>query len=370
MSVQYVVIGMFLLNAVILTVGIAALFINPFKENRQAVILPKLILIIGIITSAAFFVPAVLMFLNQMAVGLVVAFLLISLLLSGMIIGYLNCRITYNEESFTVKSFWGIVRTYPYEKVVFLYDKTQDVRLGTEGHAVRVDKDAIGREEFLLFIKKQYSQIHSGRKIPCMPPKESKVQLDVFRGHVEDSNAILLIAILMLVLPIVGPILLKIMSSPKSPEDLIYTSVSFERFSAQNGMLQLYTETDPEYYGIPDYMELVQDPETFLSLCEGGATFTVGYTIRRDNDHIPYYGLESVIGESGTVYLTMEDIHHYRWRDLWFFQTVFGVLALLDFACVFLLIYVGRHPEKFSDRFIGLFYKEGYVHRFSDSSKK
>lgn len=174
MSVQYVVIGMFLLNAVILTVGIAALFINSFKENRQAVILPKLILIIGIITSAAFFVPAVLMFLNQMAVGLVVAFLLISLLLSGMIIGYLNCRITYNEESFTVKSFWGIVRTYPYEKVVFLYDKTQDVRLGTEGHAVRVDKDAIGREEFLLFIKNSIAKFTVEERFPVCRQKKVK----------------------------------------------------------------------------------------------------------------------------------------------------------------------------------------------------
>lgn len=201
--------------------------------------------------------------------------------------------------------------------------------------------------------------IHKKRR-SSRPSRRSK--WDVFNGNVSNPGEFLFIYSLIGAMCVAIIILFVIQSAPKSPEDLLYAQVCFDRYEIDGEQLQLYSGNSEKYYEIPAYTQLLSDPEAFLRLCDGGASFRVGYEDYVKAD-VPYFGLESITGSDGTVYLTMEAVREYRWQDAQAFYLLFGGITLLWFLFVGLSIYVGRNPQKFSPRFIRLFFKNGYVRR-------
>lgn len=189
-----------------------------------------------------------------------------------------------------------------------------------------------------------------------------KSRWDVFNGNVSNPGEFLFIYSLIGAMCVAVIILFVIQSAPKSPEDFLYAQVCFNRYEIDGEQLRLYSGSSEKYYEIPAYTQLLSAPEAFLRLCDEGASFQVGYEDYAKAD-TPYFGLESITGSDGTVYLTMEAVREYRWKDAWAFYLLFGGITLLWFLVVGLSIYAGRHPQKFSPRFIRLFFKDGYVRR-------
>ena len=184
---------------------------------------------------------------------------------------------------------------------------------------------------------------------------------DVFDGHVSSPGEFLLIYVMIGAISIGAMIMLVVASTPKAIEDLTYKTLSFERYEVQDKNLRLYAETEP-YYIIPAYGELMTNPEVFTSAVANGATFVVGCEYYDEAD-TPHYGIESIVGTDGIVYLSMDDVHEYRWGEARIAIGVFGFLAVFWIAYVALSIYVGRHPNKFSRKTIRLFFRDGYCHR-------
>lgn len=217
---------------------------------------------------------------------------------------------------------------------------------------------AILRQEVILMPSKKrtkHRKTHSGR-----PSGRSK--WDIFNGNVSNPGEFLFIYSLIGAMCAAVIILFVIQSAPKSPEDLLHAQVCFDRYEMDGEQLLLYSDSSEKYYVIPAYTQLLSAPEAFLRLCDGGASFRVGYEdyVKADT---PYFGLESITGSDGTVYLTMEAVREYRLQDAWAFYLLFGGITLLWFLIVGLSIYVGRNPQKFSPRFIRLFFNDGYVRR-------
>lgn len=361
---KYLFGGLSTLITVFMVNGMIALLRKPTKTDSKTVILPKLFLIIGIICTGIFLVPAVIFCFKNTSIILIIAFFVFSLLGASLIIAYLNCRITYDDLCFISKNFWGFKRTFSYDQITGIAGREKNVKLFIGKCVVRIDEFAIGKREFLAFAKKQYRKLNDGNPIPSV-----KMKTDIFNGNVENPGEYIFGYSLIGLLCIGIIIFFAIFSMPKDEGDLKYTIVNFQRCEVQRESLHLYVENDSIYYEITSYTELLNDYKSIISQCESGATFEVGY-IFYDAEESPHYSVASVVEKGGAVHLTLEAYNEHRSKGVWDFYLLFGGIAVLWFAIVAISIYVGRHPERFSRRFVRLFFKEGYIKIYNDYSIK
>ncbi len=196
-------------------------------------------------------------------------------------------------------------------------------------------------------------------------PTSKKNRFDVFNGNVRNPGEFIFIYSLIGVMCIAMLIFFAVCSAPKSYEDLQYSNMRFTRYEIQDGLLLLYIDGSDKYYSIPAYQETMTNPEDFLCLCKSGAVFHAGYVDYPKADK-PHFGLESIRNMNGTVYLTMEAVHEYRWGDAPAFYAIFGGITIIWFIIVGISIYIGRHPEQFSRRTIRLFFKDGVIRRYKN----
>ncbi len=196
-------------------------------------------------------------------------------------------------------------------------------------------------------------------------PTSKKNRFDVFNGNVRNPGEFIFIYSLIGVMCIAMLIFFAVCSAPKSYEDLQYSNMRFTRYEIQDDLLLLYIDGSDKYYSIPAYQETMTNPEDFLCLCKSGAVFHAGYVDYPKADK-PHFGLESISNMNGTVYLTMEAVHEYRWGDAPAFYATFGGITIIWFIIVGISIYIGRHPEQFSRRTIRLFFKDGVIRRYKN----
>ena len=192
-----------------------------------------------------------------------------------------------------------------------------------------------------------------------------KSKFDIFNGNVNNPGEFVFIYSLIGVMCIATLIFFAICSAPKSGEDLQYANVQFTRYEIVDEHLHLFINGSDEYYSVPAYQETLTEPEAFLRLCESHAVLHIGYAGYPNADK-PHLGLESIMDMNGTVYLTMESIHEYRWGEAPAFYAVFGGITGIWFIIVIISVYIGRHPEQFSRRTIKLFFKDGAIRRYKN----
>lgn len=164
--------------------GVLAFLRRPREAKDQTVVWSKGMLVIGLLGCGLGLLLALWGFLDNGPPGVIALCLGASFLLGGdIILGYFNCRVAYREEDFTVRSFWGVKRTYTYDQITGIQGtaKSRTIRLHVGGKVVKLEDFAVGREQFLSFAKKQYRKGHNGEAIPVLPPKK-----DLFNGNVEN----------------------------------------------------------------------------------------------------------------------------------------------------------------------------------------
>lgn len=354
------------MNFIIMIVvnGFLALLDKPVKPNRQKVVLSKFLLILGIIASGTVLITTILMLFSGESVTMILMFNILSLLGYSLIIAYFNCRITYNETNFTAKNFWGVKRTYTYNDITGIDEKSKDVKVYMGKRIVKIDSFSVGKKEFLCHAKKQYRQLNNGKYIPIVAPKS-----DILKGNIERGGEHVFLGIMMILIPIGMLVFYAIESRPNTADDLEHTTLSFERYEIQNDTLLLYERGNPMYYSIPAYKILLPDADKFLELCDDGTTFDVGYVISKYADNTQYE-LESIVGKDKTVFLTTEAVHDYVFKDSWKFYMIFGGFLVLFIVFLVMSIYVGRNVEKFSPRFVKMFFKEEVVRPFTEKDRK
>lgn len=189
-----------------------------------------------------------------------------------------------------------------------------------------------------------------------------KSKFDIFNGNVNHPGEFIFIYLLIGIMCIATLISFAVCSAPKSSEDLQYANVQFTQYEISDNHLYLYENGSNRYYSVPAYQETLTNPQEFLHLCVSNTVFHVGYVDYSTTDS-PHLGLERIVDANGTVYLTMEAVHEYRWGDAPAFYAIFGGFTALWFLIVFISVYIGRHPEQFSRHTIQLFFKNGVIRR-------
>ncbi len=162
-----------------------------------------------------------------------------------LVISYANCRIEYDDEGFTHKNFFGIKQRYTYNQItgvkgihsadaaitissrsyrhphINLFSLSGDgkeicpVVIYAGKKRIRIDKTALGKEDFLLYVQKKYRQLHNGNNIPVIPIKKRK-EIDIFNGNIMHSNQFIAAFISMIVVSVILGIFLFFLATSSS----------------------------------------------------------------------------------------------------------------------------------------------------------
>ena len=329
---------------------------KPRKGEAGIVYLSPVLLWVGIVCTALFLIP-----------GLIVPlmtgswetwwFLCFAALGASLIVGYVNCRIWYNEDGFTVKYFLGFRRHFSYSEIESIQGWQRDVKLKVRGHTVRVDEVAVGKREFLDFARKKY-RIHSGGKAI---PKAEKSKWDPFNGHVDNPGEFVFLYLLLLVFLPGTMLVCWLVTEPTPMEEMTFVTGAVEQvWITEDDKTDLAVYASGRELEIWGYAHTLTDPEAFLKACEAGEVFTIGYrTVTNDAGDITAFCAEYIQDQNGQIWITPEAARNHRFREV---AVIFGVLEVIWLIFCGISIYVGRNPRKFSKRVVGWFFKDGYVH--------
>lgn len=348
MRIFFAVAALLLLLLALL--GVVALFKRADRDELGQVFLSKFLLVVGVPGTVLGVILILGLLAKENDVVAMSACLAVSLLGASMIIGYYNCRIWYDEKGFTAENFLGVKRRYAYEDIRYYTDGHGGAKLYMNKRTVQIDRYAVGGDRFLAYAKKQYKLRKSHDLSRRVPGKNG-----ASKSHLENAEELILLYILCLglfVFVFADLIQGDIQKINKDPEGLEGRTICVEYYETVEEFVRLYEEDTIGYYRISNYEELLPDPEAFLAACQNQGRFQVLVEPGEGNNGL-YYEVWSLRGEDGTEYYDFETYHKRDCAGLWIPYLIFGILAVLMLvAFPGLFIYVGRHPERFSKKFV------------------
>ena len=345
----------FLLIPVIVS-GVITVLRQPKKAKKGKVYLPALLAIIGIIGCTGFLIPTLITAFTEETPWISLGFLAFSLLGASLIVAVVNCRVSYDQDGFVAKNFWGIKRKYTYDQVTAIKEGMHEDYLYVGKRRIMIDEFAIGGAEFIGFVSKKYRATHGGRNLPVV----RKTKGDIFNGNVEDVFGFMFAYISVGVLCVVFLIFIiwSVYFQQYTAENTIMQQVTFNSYTVQKQNIVLDAGADLPYKvntGGRDF-----DADKIKALCDGKTAYTVYVKEITPDDSQDYYMIKAIMqGEEYELSFEQTNAQHVQEnRVLIIFPVAFAVLWGIY---VFLSIRVGRNPQKYSKRVIRLFFRDGYV---------
>ncbi len=336
--------------------GVLALISMPKKAEKGKVYCSKFFAVLGVICSILFLIPTLITaFLNE-SVWLTLIFFAFSLLSATLIIAFINCRITYDEDSFVVKNFFGIKRRYTYDQITAIRKEMRDVCFYIGKRKVNVDGFMVGGNEFVAFAKKRYRSLHQGRAIPDI----HKVKYDLFNGNVYNPGEFLFVLILGSLLGLASTVLAVWYTFfyTYSTDNTLQQQVIFEECTL-SGEEMILKSADEQIYKI----DLIDD-QSFISemesLSDGKTSVTVYSRAITPSDEEDYYWVRAIF--CGDEYLlSFDKVNEMHRQEYWPLVLIAAILAVGMASTVTGTIIVGRNPKKYGKKIVKLFFKDGYV---------
>ena len=162
-------------------VGMISFFSATDKNHeKNTVRMGVAFLIIGAICTVACTVPAIIMVLQK---NLSFAALLfgLSLLGASLVVAFFNCRLTYDEESFTYRNFFNKKTTIKYSEIIDA-EYEMDLIIMSDKKKISLQDHVVGQSEFLRIIKPYIDPIiEQKKKIAGPVPKVRKYRDSVYR---------------------------------------------------------------------------------------------------------------------------------------------------------------------------------------------
>ena len=356
----YFILAASALLAIIFIAGIVSAIRERGRSDKGRVYLPGAFAWLGGICGGLFLIPTLVVLLTtDESPWLSFIFLCISLLGCVLSLAHLNCRITYDQESFTHKNFLGIKRTYTYDQITGLKEGTHEDIFYMGRHFAMIDEYSVGAMEFEIMAKKRYQALSGGKPIPRVKPKMP----DVFNGHVEGGGGLIAvyIGVTLLFLALLGWFVADVYLIPPSPEEDERMEVVFDRAAVRGDYLYLYpADESMESFQIR-HLDGSVELDPIKAVCDGTTTVTVYADHTKPKNGDAYYLVEAVmVGD--TVLFSFEDNQRLRRNEYWPLIPFIGGFILLWCVYIFFSILVGRNPERYSKKVIRFFFKDGYVH--------
>lgn len=339
--------------------GVLAVLHRPRQAKTQTVVWSKLMLVIGILGCTLWLALALWALFDGQSPWVPILCLGMSFLLGGdMIVGYFNCRVTYGEDRFSAKSFWGVKRIYTYDQITGIRgtNKSRTIRLYLGKRVVKLEDFSVGRAQFLSFAKKQYRKNHDGETIPPAPLK-----LDLFHGNLEDPGGTVIVlvggALLALVMVIVTAGWEFSYLERTSEVGVSTSTLSFQSYERKGEDLLLYTQDDPRPYKLCGGEEALQLETLFWKDFHNGDPFEVSFTTGgwwNSNT----YRIRSLEGANGMTYLPREERDPETVRSGWQLVALFASFFVGWTGFTVAAVFVARNASRLNRRFVRFFFKE------------
>ena len=335
--------------------GVFAFLRRPQKIEQGKVHLPAFFAILGAICSAFCLIPTAITAFSDVDVWVPILFFSFSLLGASLIIGFFNCRISYDEEHFVAKNFFGVKRKATYDQVTAIKEDMHETYIYLGKRRVMVDAFSIGGRDFINLVKRKYRTLHNGQNLPQI----AKTKNDIFNGHVRDATGFYVVYGLIFFL-LVGVIIFSICDIyiPKNENNTIEQTVTFLSCDSERDKVIL-TSVNGDIYKISYAAEQINFKE-ILSVCDGKSKVTTYSKEVTPDDEEDYYSIKAIKYNDSYLLSFEEENQLYR-QESWPFLALFSVLLLFLVACIVASIIVGRNPQKFSKKVVRLFFKDGYI---------
>lgn len=335
--------------------GVFAFLRQPKTAEKGKVHLPKFFAILGTITSSIFLVPTIITAFSDEDVWVPVGFLVFSLLGATLIIAFMNCRISYDEDGFVAKNFFGIKRKVSYDQVTAIKENMHETYIYVGKRRVMVDEFSIGGKDFINLIKKKYRTLHNGQSLP----KITKTKNDIFNGHVKDVTGFYVAYGLVSVI-LVGFIVFMVcdICIPKNVNNTVEQTVTFISCDVKEDEVIL-TSADDNIYKIQYAAEQINIQE-IKTICNGKSKVTTySKEVTPDNEE-DFYSIKAIKYNDRYLLSFEEENKLYRQEGLPI-VALFLFMLLVWAAFIVVSVIVGRNPQKFSKKVVKMFFKDGYI---------
>lgn len=335
--------------------GVFAFLRQPKAAENGKVHLPKFFAILGAVTSFIFLVPAIITAFSDEDVWVPICLLVFSLLGATLIIAFVNCRISYDEDGFVAKTFYGIKRKASYDQVTAIKENMHETYIYIGKRRVMVDEYYIGGKEFINLVKKKYRTTHNGQSLP----KITKTKNDIFNGHVNDVAGFYAAYIIVFVVLIGVMVLLMCYTFiPNSINNTIEQTVIFNSCEIIKDEIVL-TATDNQIYKITFDVEQINIQE-INTICNGKSEVTTYSKEVTPDDEEDYYSVKAIKNKDDYL-LSFEETNKLNRLEGLKVIGLFLFMLLIWNAYIVASIVVGRNPQKFSKKVVRLFFKDGYI---------
>ncbi len=325
------------------------------KPEKGKVNPPKLYMIIGAVCSVLFMIPALITAFSDESMWVSIVFSAFSLLGLSLLIIFINCRISYDEDGFVTKNFFGVKRKFTYDQITAIRYTMHENYIYLGNRKVMVDNFSSGGVFFIRQIRKKYRALHNGESIPR---KEAKY--DIFNGNVRDVEGILFAYILLSVVAI-GFLIFSVCFTyfmPSTADNTTSKSVCFMTFDKIEDDIVMLS-SDDEIYKIR-FVDEQLDTEAIHKICDGEAALDV-YCIKVTPDKEKEYYLIKAISYKESFVLDFEETNRLQRQA----NKPLILLAVIIFVIlegyVVASIVVGRNPRKYDKKIVKLFFKEGII---------
>ena len=340
----------------VLTVGIInGLLRLPKKGDGKVVRPPMFFLIVGVLGAVGFLVPVFITVIKGEKSWVPIGFSVFSAIAVSIVIVYLNCRIVYDDEGFTVGNFFGIKKRYSYADVTGIEARQNEERIYIGEKVIAVDGCFHDVIEFVECVCQQYKKRHGGREIPNIRSTKG-----IFKGNVDDEVGAVAGIVIMAVLAVgVMIFAVKYMFFTNYTEaNTESRQVIFESVSA-SGDDAILISSEGETYEI-EYIAGSEVFEKIKSMCDGKAVLTVCVRGRTSEESGKYYSVKAVFHD-GEWLFGFDDANRLRREHSKPVMIISSAIGVLFIAYIAGTIIVGRNPRKFGKKIVALFFKDGYI---------
>ena len=353
---EHIVRGLSFLIIPIIVSGVLAFLRQPQKAERGKVYLPKFFVILGLITSTIFLIPTLITAFLDEPIWVPILFFAFSLLGASFIIAFVNCRVSYDEDGFVAKNFFGVKRKFTYDQVTAIKENKHEKYIYIGKRKIMIDEFSVGGIEFIAYVRKRYRTIHKGQALP----KIHNTKHDIFNGNVDDVFGFMFAYIMIGVVIVAFAIILVwyIYFTPNTVANTVEQQVTFTSCITKGDEIVL-TSSDNKLYKIR-FMDDGIDSTKIKAISDGKTVVKTYSKEVTPDDEENYYSIKAILHED-TYLLSFDETNRWHQEEYWpliFFPVIF---AIVWGAYVAGSIIVGRNPKKFSKKVIKLFFKDGYV---------
>ena len=337
--------------------GVLSFLRQPKKADQGKVFMPKFFAIFGSICSAVFLIPTFICAFSDESIWITIGFLLFSMLGASLIVAFINCRISYDEDGFTAKSFFGIKRRFTYDQITGIKENMHESYLYMGTRRIMIDEFAVGGMEFIAFANQKYRKLHR-KLIPKIPNEK-----DIFNGNIECPGEFIFVFVLMFVVCIGATIMVCCtIFQPSTVSNTTEQQAVFQSFRIEDDTLILQA-TDGEIYKISHADKL--QTEKITSVCDGKTEVTVYGKQYKLDEGITDYSVKAIANRD--IYLlSFRETNRLEYQEA--LPVLLMMLAINLFWGIFVAcaIIVGRNPTKYSPSIVKFFFKPSYVKNYSE----